>query len=146
MIQVNQAYSFAVTFDRDDLAFVAAKIYDDSGVTPVLLATVPMTQYANNTYKGKYTFTSPGPILIQKSVYTNNSYDILDDNYSEGDETQQVVDLSTGVTLNNGNSQRIKISLKQSQKLSILIKALIGVKVGIKSPGKLSVKIKQEED
>lgn len=106
MINVGQKYSFGVTFDRDDL-FVAAKVYDNSGSSPALLATVEMLNYYGNSYQGSYTPVVPMPLLIQKSVYTDGTFTTLDTDYSQGDETEEAVTISGG----GGGSSNASCSL-----------------------------------
>lgn len=116
MIQAGQKFSFGVTYDRPDLLFVAAKIFDNSGVSPVLLATVPMTNFWGNSYQGSYTTNFVIPLLIQYGSYTDGTYTVFDDNESQGDREEQVVQSGGGSA---GNTPCMIIGLIQSNPILI---------------------------
>lgn len=72
---------FAVSFDSPGLP-VALSIYDDS---PALIyGPIAMTNVVGNTYVGKYTPDPTKSYLVITAVYTDNTFTILDDNYSQG--------------------------------------------------------------
>ena len=92
MIIPGQKFSFGVTYDSPSL-YVAAKIFDNSGASPALLATIAMANYYGNSYQGTYLITSPTlitSVLVQVSVYTDNTYTTLSTNYSQTDYVDQV--------------------------------------------------------
>jgi len=90
MLNAGQKFSFGVTFDSPDL-FVAAKIYDNSGASPVLLATVPMLNFYGNSYQGSFTQVTPTTLLIQYSCYTDDTYTAINNNEPQGDREEQIV-------------------------------------------------------
>lgn len=88
--------SFEVTFDSDDL-FVGMSVYDDSGVSPVLVQGPDlMLNVVGNTYRGKFTATAGKSYIIFKAVYTNETMLFLDNNYSQGSESIKAEDLASG--------------------------------------------------
>lgn len=99
IVKLGQKFSFGVTYDSPSL-FVRAEIYDDSGVSPVLLATVPMASFAGNSYKASYTPLAVMPLLIQMAVFTDGTYTTRDDQYYETDRSLQVVDFTFTPTIN----------------------------------------------
>lgn len=96
MVKIGQKFSFSVTYDSP-LLFVQAELYDDSGLSPILLATVEMENYAGNSYRGNFTPTDEMSILANIAVFTDGTFSVRDDNYSETDESFQVVELSPTV-------------------------------------------------
>ena len=98
---INFEYS---SFDGLSSLFPAMKVYDLSSGTAVLVATVGMTHVFNGTYWGTYTFpvsSSGKNFLIQKSVYTDNTYTVLNSlGYSPGSEIVEV----DGFDNNNGRA------------------------------------------
>jgi hypothetical protein len=89
--------SFEVTFDRSDLD-VGMSIYDDSGSSPVLLSgpTLMVNVGGTFTYRGKFTATNGKSYVIIKAVYTNDTLETLDQDYSQGSESIVAENLSSG--------------------------------------------------
>ena len=79
--------TFEVTFDANGLN-VALSVYDTSGVTPLLVqGPSAMSNIIGYTYIGKFTPTAGRNYLIYKAVYTDNTFTVLDSNYSQGSES-----------------------------------------------------------
>jgi len=81
--------SFEVTFDADDLD-VAMSVYDDSGEEPVLLLSpfaMDLVAAGLNTYRGKFTPEAGKNYIIVKGVYTDDTFETFDTNYSQGSES-----------------------------------------------------------
>ena len=75
--------------------FVRANIYDLSGGSPVFDSSVNLLQINNGVYAGKKTFTAAKPYLIQKLVYTDGTYTVVDQSYAQGTDDVQCIDLKT---------------------------------------------------
>lgn len=90
--------SFEVTYDSPSL-FVAMKVFDDSGASPSLLTTLPMTVFVGNSYRAKYTPAGGKTYLVHKAVYTDGTYTTLDSDYSAGTESFRADDIA-GIVLN----------------------------------------------
>lgn len=88
---VSAAMTLEINYDPN-LSFVALKVYDDSGASPVLLTTLPMPNVFETVYRAKYTPSVVGTYLFYKAVYTDGAYATRDDNYSPNSESIQVVD------------------------------------------------------
>jgi hypothetical protein len=73
--------------------FVRARIYDTSGVSPVLENTVNLSQINNGTYWGKYTYTAGKTYLVQKLVFTDGTYTTVDQTYAQDNDDVQCIDL-----------------------------------------------------
>ena len=91
MIQVGKQNLFGVTFDSPGLN-VAFRIFDSSGA-PVT-AWAAMSNYDGNSYQALYTFLGTGAFSIKKVVFVDVDFTTRDTNYSEADETVQVVDVA----------------------------------------------------
>lgn len=79
--------SFEVTFDSPDLD-VAMTVYDDTGADPVLLLSpFAMVLVYGNTYRAKFTPANGKSYIVIKGVYTNDAFEDLDPNYSQGSES-----------------------------------------------------------
>ena len=79
--------SFEVTYDSPSL-YVAMSVYDDSGVSPVLISgPSAMLNWAGNSYRGKFTANPGISYLILKAVYTDGTFTTLSSNYSQGSES-----------------------------------------------------------
>lgn len=86
------AFEYSV-YSGDGARPVAMKIYDLSSGTAALVSTIAMTHVFNGTYWGANTFTtaqSGKNFLIQKSVFTDNTYATVDGTYSPGSEIVEV--------------------------------------------------------
>jgi len=92
---------FEVTFDSDSL-FVAMKVYDVTG-TPALVSTVPMVHVDGGTYLAMFTPAADKSYLVRKSVYTTDSYAVLDSDYGQGSESFRTVDGAPAVNLSQQN-------------------------------------------
>lgn len=88
--------SFEVTFDPG-LSFVAARIYDDSGGSPVLVATTPMTEVDSGTYRCKFTGMPNKNYIVKKGVFTDGTYAVYNTNYSWGSESFVCIAFTTTV-------------------------------------------------
>lgn len=86
--------SFEVTFDQPGL-HVAMSVYDDSGVSPVLLLSpFAMTLVHGNTYRGKFTGEHGKNYIVIKAVYTDGTFMTLSPDYSQGSESVVARDLN----------------------------------------------------
>lgn len=86
--------SFAASFDSPSL-HVALSIYDNSGVSPVLVyGPVAMTLLTGNTYTGKFTALSGKTYVVFMAVYTDNSFTVLNNSYPEQVSTMETQYLS----------------------------------------------------
>jgi hypothetical protein len=86
--------SFEVTFDSPSLP-VAMSVYDDSGLTPVLIqGPSAMDVVAGNTYRAKFTPSQGKSYIIIKSVYTDGTFTTLDTDYASGSESVICLDIS----------------------------------------------------
>lgn len=87
---INFEYS---AYDGQGTLSVGMRVYDLSTGSAVLVTAVPMTHVFNGTYWGTYTFpanSSGKNYLIQKSVYTTNSYAIVSTTYSPGSDIVEI--------------------------------------------------------
>lgn len=95
--------SFEVTFDSPTLD-VAMSVWDNSGSSPVLVqGPDAMGLVSGNTYQGKFLGDTGKSYIIIKAVYTDDSFDTLDDNYSAGSESIVVVTLASAPPAAIGN-------------------------------------------
>jgi hypothetical protein len=79
--------SFEVTFDSPELN-VAMSVYDDTGSSPVLVSgPLAMLRVVGNTYRGKFTPILAHSYIIFKAVYTDDTFETLDTDYSQGSES-----------------------------------------------------------
>ncbi len=93
--------SFEVTFDRPDLN-VAMSVYDDSGDDPVLIqGPSAMAIVVGNTYRAKFTPNSSKPYIIFKAVYTDDTFETLSEDYSQGSESIIAQTLDSSSTSNS---------------------------------------------
>jgi hypothetical protein len=97
-VQSGVSLSFEVTFDSPDL-YVGMAVIDDSGVSPFLVSVIPMQNIYGNTYRAKFTPSAGKSYLFNKAVYTDNTYTIFDDDYSQGSESIRADDIA-GIVLN----------------------------------------------
>lgn len=97
-VQAGVPLSFEVTFDSPDL-YVGMAIFDLSGVSPFLVAMVPMQNVYGNTYCGQFTPSAGKRYLINKAVYTDNTYTVFNQYYYQGSETVRADDIA-GIVLN----------------------------------------------
>lgn len=78
---------FEVTFDSPDLD-VGMSVYDTSGSSPVLVSgPTAMMNVVGNTYYGSFIGVNNKSYVIYKAVYTDNTFETLDGNYSQGTES-----------------------------------------------------------
>lgn len=84
IVPVGLPLGFEVTFDSNSLE-VAMRVFDDLGVQ--VGSPIQMINVFGNTYRGFFTPDDVKGFLIQKAVYTDNTYTTLDPNYSQGSET-----------------------------------------------------------
>jgi hypothetical protein len=78
---------FEVTFSSSALP-VAMSVYNVSGESPVLIqGPLAMVNVIANTYLGSFTASQGLSYLIFKAVYTDDTYEILDENYYQASET-----------------------------------------------------------
>ena len=83
----NVSLSFEVTYDRDDL-FVGMSVYDDSGLSPVLIqGPSAMLNVVGNTYRGKFVADPEKSYIIFKAVYTDETFLTLSPDYSQASES-----------------------------------------------------------
>lgn len=76
---------------------VAMKTYDTSSGSPVFVSTVAMVHVVNGTYLGYFTPVLGKTYLVNKTVYTDNTYTALLGGYSGKSETFKALNLSTYV-------------------------------------------------
>jgi hypothetical protein len=94
--------SFEITLDAPSL-FVAMKVYDDSGGSPILVqGPSAMANVLGNTYRGKFTATADKSYLILKAVYTDGTFTTLHPDYSQGTETIYAKDPNVSVAITPG--------------------------------------------
>lgn len=91
------------------LLFIRANIYDVSGVSPVLENTVNLTLIDNGTYWGKYTFTAGKPYIVEKLVYTDGTYTVVDQTFAQDNDDIQCINLETA-NLDAAISSRVSTS------------------------------------
>ncbi len=89
-VQSGAEVSIEVTYEPG-LAFVAAKIFDDSGVAPVLVVALPMVNVVNSTYRAKFTPTAGKTYVVNKAVYTSGAFTVVNDDYGQGSDAFQCV-------------------------------------------------------
>lgn len=97
LVPAGVALSFEVTFDRGDLD-VAMSVYDDSGADPVLLLSpfaMELVAAGLNTYRGKFTPENGKSYIVIKAVYTDDTFEELDDGYSQGSESVYAQNMTT---------------------------------------------------
>jgi hypothetical protein len=78
--------------------FVAANIYDMSGVVPILVTRLALELIDNGVYWGKHSFIAGKTYLIQKLVYTDSLYDTVDQAYAQGIDEVQCVDYAAKIS------------------------------------------------
>jgi hypothetical protein len=87
---------FEVTFDANNL-FVAMSVYETTNSMPTLVqGPQAMNVVIGNTYIDKFTGSAGRSYLIFKAVYTDGTFTVLDDNYSQGSETIVCQDIGGG--------------------------------------------------
>lgn len=96
-VQAGISYSFEVTYDSPSLD-VGMMVIDDSGLTPEEIGVVPMVNVYGNTYRAKFTPEAGKSYVVNKAVYTDNTYDTIDDTYSQGSDSFTAGDIA-GVVL-----------------------------------------------
>lgn len=90
--QVGIPVNFTAVFDGPTPANVAFSVYDDTGVTPVLLnSPVAMAQVAGNSFRGKFTPLAGKLYVVFMAAYTDTTFSSLDPTYAA---IQQAVSLS----------------------------------------------------
>lgn len=76
--------------------FVQASIYDLTTGTPVFVGTVNLMEITPGTYVGTMIGAAAKAYLVVKRVFTDNTYAVVDSNFSPSSEAFQAVDLSGG--------------------------------------------------
>lgn len=102
MKYVNAAEKFSFVYQSNpssDLLFVAARIYDVTTGTPVLLGSVVMDLGENGLYSGGYLAESLKSYLAILLVYTDDSYSVVDTDRAPIAETYKTVDSPSGELL-----------------------------------------------
>lgn len=88
--------TFEVTYDSDSLS-VGMSVYDTTGGGGSLVQGPDlMANLVGNTYTGQFTPDAGHTYVIFKAVYTDDSLDTLDDNYSQGSESIAGQDIGGG--------------------------------------------------
>lgn len=83
----NISLTFEVTFSNPSLP-AAMSVYDTTGMSPVLVSgPTAMPNIVGNTYYGKFTASNNKSYVILKAVYTDDTFETLDPNYSQGSES-----------------------------------------------------------
>ena len=102
---VGVSCTFEVTFDSPSL-HVGMSVYDNSGADPALIiGPIAMTSVVGNTYQAKFTPPNARPYIIFKAVYTDDTFETLSTDYSQGSESiiaqvfSQPTSNSTGCTV-----------------------------------------------
>lgn len=86
------------TYDSQSGLFFAAKIYDVTGGSPVLVSQVPMPEIGTSgLYVGKFTGTAGKIYEIDKLAFTDGSYTVIDGGRSPGTESVQMVAIASEV-------------------------------------------------
>jgi len=117
--------AFEVTYDAADLD-VGLKVYDVSGVSPVLVDTSAMDHVDGGTYLGFFTPAANKTYLIRKSVYTDGSFATMDSDYSPGSETIVVYDESTTVNITPGDITAITAGIWNASTASYQVPGSFG--------------------
>ena len=80
--------TFEVTYPTSRLP-VAMSVYDTTGDTPILVQgpTAMLNVSDTNTYIGNFTAQDNSTYLILKAVYTDDSFEYFNNDYSQGSET-----------------------------------------------------------
>lgn len=87
LVSTERELSFEITFDSSTLD-VGMSIYDDSGVSPVLvLGPVSMDNVVGNLYRAKFTPEFGKSYLVFKAVYLDNTFTTLNTDYNSGSES-----------------------------------------------------------
>lgn len=88
--------SFEVTFDSPTLD-VAMSVFDTTSSPATLVqGPIAMQSVVGNTYVGYFNPDISKTYLIFKAVYTDDTFETLDDNYSQGTETIVAEDIGGG--------------------------------------------------
>lgn len=91
-------YPFEVTYDSPSL-FVAMQVYNVTSGTPVFVNQVVMNHVYGNTYFGQFTPEAGQQYVINKAVFTDDTYTDLDIDYSQGSDSLRADDFA-GIFLN----------------------------------------------
>lgn len=87
-VQPGVALPYEANFGVPALDFVAMTVLDESGPTPVVVqGPAAMLNVIGGMYRGKFTATAGKVYSIFKTVYTDGTYTVRDDDYPESSET-----------------------------------------------------------
>lgn len=89
---------FEVTYDSPSLD-VALQVFDVTSGSPVFVTKIAMLNVIGNTYFASFTPLSGKQYVINKAVYTDDTYDTLSLDYSQGSESLRADDFA-GLFLN----------------------------------------------
>lgn len=91
--QANLGELLGVEINFDSGLSVGMKVFFDDGSGPLQQGgVIPMTNLLDTLYVASYTPAVVGVYYFYKQVYTNNSYNTVDTNYSQNSESVQVID------------------------------------------------------
>lgn len=84
--------NFTAIFNNPTPAFVALSVYDDTGLTPVLLLSpTAMNQVTSNAYSGKFTPAAGKLYVVFMAVYTDATFTTLDNSFKTAEQAVPVV-------------------------------------------------------
>lgn len=95
--------SFEVTFDSGELN-VAMSVYDTTTGSAILISgpTAMINIPGTNTYWKSFTPTVQRSYIIFKAVYTDDTFETLDTDYSQGSESIIAEDIGASPSGNSG--------------------------------------------
>lgn len=84
--------NFTAVFNAPTPSRVALSVYDDTGLTPVLLLSpVQMNQVSDNVYSGKFTPQAGKLYVVFMAVYTDATFTVLDNSFKTAEQAFSVV-------------------------------------------------------
>lgn len=84
LVPAGIALSFSAEFDDPTPANVGMSIYDDTGLVPVLFGgPFAMTRVISNIYRGKFTALGNHSYIVVMAVYTDNTLQAFDTEFTE---------------------------------------------------------------
>lgn len=83
-----------ITTWNDTGLFARADLYDNTTGTPVLLTTIPMTEFLTGTYQASFIPVAGKDYAVVKRVFTDGTYATVDTNYSGTSESFQCIDFA----------------------------------------------------
>lgn len=103
--------------DASDDLFVQARIYEVSTGTPIFLGSVVMELAGDGLYGGTYLALAHKAYLVIISVYTDDTYETIDDGRSPVAECYRCLDATTSLMLLNYGAYDQDITLDVAAKI-----------------------------